>query len=281
MNVPIQKIGRFNLKGRFSHSKTFGSTDTVPATLNRVVSYIKDQGPSSYCTSAARSAAGSYFFGQDMSFEFQTAKEGEVAGSPIFNGSQPQTGDTACEEYGFLQSTLSPLTFAANGWIMPADWTRYQPSLDTQAIGNTAVSFNVYPDYQSIKSALIAGNVDNAVVVANGFWYQEWNTSPTAILPMPGIAISRHSYIFIDFKILPNGTEVLIAQLSQGTGFGDGGLFYFSEEVLNTAFANPTFNGLGCTIFRKGAINPVQTKISLLQKLIVILGQLYTALGGL
>lgn len=282
MKVPYQKVGRYKLRGTTSHRKTFGSVSVLPPTLGRIPNYLKDQGYTSYCTAAARSAAGSYFFGRDMSFEFMTAKEGQVLGQPIFNGTDPDTADKAVMEYGFLPTEQCPLNFIRDGWIKPAQWELYPRELDWQAIGNTAVPYNVYPDYQSIKEALVAGKEDNAVVIANGFWYPEWQNIPTGIAPIPkNSPITRHCYIFIDYKTFPDGKERLVAQLSQGLGLGEGGLVYMDEETVNTAFAHPTINGIGCEIFRKGAPNPIQTQISLMQRAIMLLGQLYDKLRGL
>lgn len=281
MGIPIQKVRRFTHKRTLSHSKTFGAVTAVP-TLNRTANYIKDQGTTNYCTAAARSTAGSYLFGHEMSFEFQTAKEGQVAGQPIFDGADPNTADVAAEEYGFLPDEQSPLKFNTNGWQIPAEWHLYPAALDGQAIVNAKFApYNVYPDYQSIKNALISGMEDNAIVIANGFWYREWQNPIGGIIPPPTTSpITRHSYAFIDFKICPDGVERLVAQLSQGTGFGDGGLIYMDENTVNTAFKYPAFNGLGCTIYRKGMANPVQTKIALLQKLVILLGELYTMILG-
>ena len=274
--VPKQDIGRFNLRRRFSHSATFGSTIAAPATLGRVAKYIKDQGLSEYCTAAARSAVGSYLFGREMSFEYQTAKEGEVAGSPIYNGTDPQIGDTASQSYGFLPDEQSPCKFATDGWVTPAQWQSYPPALDGVAILNYGFfPYNVLPTFDSIKAALISGAADNAPVIANGFWYNEWNNPIGGMVPTPTTSpITRHDYIFIDFKTFPDGIERLVAQLSQGTSFGDGGLLYFTKEAVNTAFASPAYNGVGCTIYRKGGVDPVKVEISIYTHLLMVLGEL-------
>lgn len=267
------------MSGRFSHNKTFGSSLESPATLGRIIQYIKDQGVSNYCTAFARASAASYFFGHEMSAEFQTAKEGQELGYPIYNGADTNSADIAAEEFGFLLDASSPLKFEKDGWTKPADWTQYPPELDAQAFPNSAVPFNAYPDYQSIKAALISGNPENAVVIASGYWYQEWNDS-AAILPVPTTnPITRHVYLFVDFKMI-GGKEYLVAQLSQGTDEWDGGVCYMSEEVVNTAFKNPSFNGLGCEIYRKGAFNVVQTKVKLLHQLLDVLGRLRDLLLG-
>lgn len=275
MGVPIQKVKRFSHKGTNSYSKTFGATAALPATLGRIAKYIKDQGPTNYCTAAARSASGSYLWDQEMSFEWQTGKEGQVLGQPIFNGTDPNTADAASEEYGFLPDKDCPLKFSTSGWEIPAEWQEYAVSLDQEGKLYTGFApYNVYPDYDSIKQALFQGNADGAIVIANGFWFQSWNNPIGGIVPTPGDSpTTRHSYTFIDWKTI-NGQEYLVAQLSQGTALGDNGLLYISENAVNTAFKNPAFNGLGCTIYRKGATNPIQTEISLYQRLVMLLGEI-------
>lgn len=276
--VPIQKVARYTHKGTLSHSKTFGAPLAAPESLYRVPQYIKDQGGTNYCTAAARSAAGSYLYGREMSFEYLTAKEGEVLGQPIFMGTDPNTADTAVANYGFLPDEQSPFNFQKDGWTAPAFWNTYPPALDGQAIVNCpGQPYNVYPDYDAIKAALISGAAENSIVIANGFWYANWNASGAILQAPVGSPITRHSYTFIDFKTV-SGTEYLIGQLSQGKNFGDNGVLYFSKEVLNAAFASPAYNGLGCTIFRKEGATPIQTKIKALQRLVILLGELLSML---
>jgi hypothetical protein len=174
------------------------------------------------------------------------------------------------------------LHFSTDGWIKPALWQNYPPTLDGQAIVNAqGQPFDVNPDYVSIKSALLQGNADNAVVVANGFWYNSWNNSIGGIVPTPADApITRHSYCIVDWVTI-GATEYLVAQLSQGTSFGDGGVLYMSEVAVNTAFAQPVFNGIGCEITRKGmGETPIQLEMTALQKAVQYLGEWLTQLGA-
>lgn len=279
--VQKQNVGRYSKRGKKSHALTFGDTASAPTTLGRIAQYFKDQGASGYCTAAARSAAGSYYFKKDMSFEYQTAKEGEVAGSPIYNGAFPNQASQASELYGFLPTEQSPLSFVKDGWTTAAVWQNYPPALDGQAIVNGGMeSYNVNPTYEDIKNALIVGNESNSVVIANGFWYAPWNNSIGGIVPVPTTSpITRHSYIFIDFLTMPDGIERLVAQLSQGTAFGVGGLLYFSAEALNTAFSNPIFRGIGCEQFMQSN-NAQNEEMSLYERLIEILGQIADMVKG-
>jgi hypothetical protein len=279
--VPIkQNVRRFSHKGTYSLSKTFGAPLVIPPTLGRIPKYIKDQGETNYCTAFARSAAGSYLYGREMSEEYLTAKEGEVIGAPIFMGADPASADTAVANYGFLPKEQSPFSFEKDGWTVPAFWNSYPPALDGQAIVHCpGQPYNVYPDYQSIKNALISGNGENAIVTVNGYWYGTWQNPIGGILPTPtGSPVSRHSWDVIDYKICSDGVERLVMQLSQGTSWGDGGILYADEECLNTAFKNPALNGLGATQFRLEGATPIQTQIHTLQLLIMKLGELLAIL---
>ncbi len=282
MKVPDSRMGRYHRhKGLISHENTFGSSLVFPVTLGRTPQYIKDQQNSDYCTAAARSAAASYLLGKEVSFEYQTAKEGELNNSPIYNGTTPNIADGVGSNYGYLPDEQSPLHFLTDGWIKPAEWQNYPPTLDGQAIVNAqGQPFDVNPDYDSIKSALLQGSLDNAVVVANGFWYNEWQNPAAGIVPTPSNSpLTRHSYIFIDWRTIGT-TEYLVAQLSQGPYFGDGGLFYMSKAVVNTAFANPNFNGIGCSITRKGTgASPIQLELNALMKAIQYIGEWLSYLG--
>lgn len=273
MKVSIQKNHkRYKLTGRLSHRATFGGALAQPATLNRQVQYVKDQGTTNYCTAAARATAGSYLFGRDMSFEYQTAKEGEIAGNPIFDGADPQLADKASENYGFCPEELCTRKFVTEGYEAPARWQLHPSSEDAAAIQFLpGEPYNVYPDFEHIKNALVQGHGDNAVVIANAFWFAEWQDS-ASVLPTPKTKpITRHDYLFIDFKTV-GGQEFLVAQLSQGADFGDGGCFLMNEECVNIAFKNPAFNGIGCEMFRKTNATPIQTKITLMQRLVMLLG---------
>lgn len=285
MKVPIQKLRRYNLRGAFSHHKTFGSATIAPLTLGRAARYVRDQKTTNYCTAAARSLAGSFLYGKEMSFEYMTAKEGEIAGQPIFNGSDPGTADLAIPRYGFLPMELSPFSFATNGWATPAIWQNYPPELDGIAILNCpGTPYNVYPDYQSIKAALVAAadQGEDAIVVANGFWYNEWNYPVNGQIVVPFTSpMTRHSYTFIDYRTFPDGIERLVAQLSQGRDFGEDGLVYMDEATVNKAFKYPSLNGLGCTISRKQGALPIQTHISQIQAMLMKLGELLDKLRGL
>lgn len=274
MAVARQKLKRYKFTGKPSHRKAFGTAAIQPPTLGRKAKYIKDQGYTSYCTAAARSSAGSYLYGREMSFEYQTAKEGQVAGFPISNGTSPEIADDASTKYGFLPDEQSPFKFSLNGWDKPADWRLYPSALDGQTTSFTpSKPYNVYPDYDSIKNALIQANDDDGVVIANGFWWATWNNA-VGILPVPtGNPSTRHDYLFIDYETQSDGVERLVLQLSQGTEFGVGGILYASREVIDAAWKYPAYNGIGCEVFRVGNGMPTQNQLaSFKEQLIALLG---------
>src|SRR5947209_16614978 len=138
----------------FSHEKTFGTAAVLPETLGRKPLAIHDQGTSDYCTAFATSEAGGFLAGIDMSPEYQAAKEGELAGNPIFNGTDPRTALSAASTYGFLPQTKSPYTFQKDGWQIPAEWQEWDATLDQVAAQYKTPYYSVTPTFDGIKQAL-------------------------------------------------------------------------------------------------------------------------------
>lgn len=247
----------------------FGATNILPGlptTLGRIPVCINDQGISDYCTAFAVSEAIGNQTGVPMAPEAQTAIEGKIDGAPIFGGTSPHTALTGGVTAA-VPKTLCFFTFQQNGWQLPAEWGQYPTDPSVLGASNKRSSYYSVtfggPDdmsaFDSIKLALwdakndVPPNMPNAFtsVVAFGFWYAEWNgagsdgIAPQQVTP----AITRHAYLFIDW-ITINGVDYLIAQLSQGTGFGKGGLVLFTRAEVNAAWSNPVQNGIGMYIFR-------------------------------
>jgi hypothetical protein len=136
-----------------------------------------------------------------MAPEWQTASEGLEAGAPIFDGTDPHIAIDAALNRGFLAVKDCPFSFATDGFNVPAIWANYLTTTDAQAILYKPGSvYSVSPDYDSIKEALFQANAENGVVMAFGYWYDEFNIAamtPIArgIVPVPtASAIDRHAY---------------------------------------------------------------------------------------
>lgn len=252
---------KYRLKDYLYHP-TFGTTiDALPGLpsdgLGRVPLVIKDQGVSNFCTAFGISSQKEYTSNVQMSPEYQTALEGELNGSPIFSGADPDLA-MASGLKGILPQTSSPYTFQTNGWTDPAYFVNYDQSLAGVASQFKEESYyslthplSVSSDFDTFDSIRIGlWDSKTEVVIAFGWWYQEWNVlGGDGIVQMPTNPVTRHCYLFIDFKVI-NGVEYLVAQLSSGKKLGDNGLLYFPREVVNYAWKNPYWNGLRLYIYR-------------------------------
>lgn len=273
MSVPIHNGLRPILHDRsrdFDHRRfwpikrqLFGATNALPGlpvTLGNIPVAINDQQASDFCTAFEVSEAISNQCGIQMSPEAQTAIEGKIAGAPIFGGTDPKTALSG----GLLGAFPSPapLSFATNGWQEPAEWQLY-PTNFFANIPNGRPSYYAIvitsglDVYDNIKLALWDAKQDPAPgftpTVNMGFWFNTFNqVGADGIVPQlqPNeLPITRHAYGYIDYKTI-NGTEYLVAQLSQGVEFGDKGLLYFSRGNVNQAWQNMVANGIGLYIFR-------------------------------
>lgn len=283
MGVAVQRLRKIPFDKRdFSHEKTFGTVAALPATLGRVPQKIKDQGTTSYCTAFATTTASEWQEEIELSEEYTTAKEGEVQGTPIYNGTDPRTALTSGTRYGYLPKEQSPLLFSRDGWQKPAIWQNYPPLLDGQATMHRKDSYySVTKTYTGIKQALYQAKEEGGVVIMCGRWFGEWNNPISGIVPVPASTyITLHAYIAYDWIICADGVERLKCQLSQGTGFGDKGVLYLSKECVDATFGN-AWAGTGAYIFRddNGQINETE-EIALYTQLLGLLQNILAYLQG-
>lgn len=257
----------------YSHYKSFnyGSLSLPKTGLGRTPLSIKDQGESQFCTAFTVAEAIENQTGIIMSPEYQTAKEGQIKGSPIFSGTDPLTALKSGRSYGALPQRKSPLTFHENGFQLPAQWQQYPTALDINAFEYRRPSFYSVtagnPDdldtYSAIQLGLWDARDDKAPVMAAGFWYEAWQEiGSDGILPMPKTSpITRHMYTILDWE--ERGLKILS---HQGTNYGNGGIAYMPEPVVNEVFRNLEMNGLGLYIYRSTKAPFIQELQSWLKK---------------
>lgn len=242
----------------------FGTTNKLPglpATLGRTPVCINDQEISDFCTGFAVSEAIGNQLGIPMSPETQVALEGKIAGAPIFSGIDPKTALSSGFQ-GAYPKISSPFTFQNNGWLTPAEWQLYPANFFNFVPNGRASYYAINPTsgfdmYDLVKLSLWDAKQDVVPgftgIICFGQWYESFNNAkPDGIAPelQPNEQpITRHAYGFIDWKTI-NGTEYIVAQLSQGINFGDNGLLYFSRTNINAAWANMAQNATGLYIYR-------------------------------
>lgn len=90
-----------------------------------------------------------------------------------------------------------------------------------------------YDTFDSIRAALWKHRADKSTVVTGALWRNEWLGAPGGVIPEKyGDSGFGHAFKFFGQKVI-DGKLYLVAQLSQGVGVGDVGIFYFSRAVTN------------------------------------------------
>jgi hypothetical protein len=275
MNPKRQSTGSRPLKPDHRDFKLhpyFGAASIAmlpPGGLGRKPFSLNNQSYTQYCTACATSEANAFLRGVPMSFEWQAAKIGQLAGAPILNGADPRVAMKAGILYGSLPKDKAPYSLS-DGAEFVAQYLSWSPSLDLIAGQNEDASYfqvntGPYDAFDNIRAALwdayqerIANKEDKQdVVMAFTQWFQEFNvTRVTYVPPRPLAGTSPifsgimnflqrflpsifggefwHAYLFIDW----NNRDELVVQNSYGNAWGDAGLQYFSRATVNALFAD-------------------------------------------
>lgn len=259
-----------DLKRHFfrSHHKYFGSIhpSNLPANgLQRAVMGVTDQLESNLCTGFGEAVSNSYEQGTNMSPEWQCAAESEYIGSEIIGGADAVPSIQASSLNGSLPRAYVPagFTLPIKGAEWVCNWRNWAPSLWSVASrylpGIPYVVDGPYDIFDNGCSALVTAYADNkSVIKVFGPWFASWNeqaqiAGSNGVLFNPPVdekPVATHRWNIIDF-VPSNGDFLLKAHMTQGTGFGAGGIVYFDRATINSIFSNTSYN-LFITRSRKG-----------------------------
>jgi hypothetical protein len=264
---PIRRI-RFLRHWARSHDKRYGAAVLAfPRTLGRQRRKPLDQEDTNFCTAYGEAVSNGYEQECDFSGAFQTAAESEYLGAPIMQGADPYPSMQATYIMGSLPADLSPFELNKDGAVFIANWRNWPSELFRYAkrYKTPLVPYYVdgpYDTFDNIRNALYQAFLANetGVVKAFGYWFESWNVQAMnralrGVLRLPDPLeqpVSRHRYTFIDFDE-KDGRPVLVAAMTQGEGYGDGGFVYMDRETVNWAYKAEIANGLGLYIARKPA----------------------------
>lgn len=230
---------------RYSHSRTFGTSLTLPKSLDRNPGPTTDQKYTLRCTGYGNAANGYFIHGEAMHPDWAAAKVGRKQGRSVdTNGGDPNATMKSERDDGFLPLIASQLSLATHGAQATA-WDKWPAHLDaTAAKYDTAVAFfkvdGPLDTFDNIRVAIWKA-YDPATkrgpgVDAFGTWYEEWTTAYRGIIPTSYITFAGyHRYVFFDWCRIGD-TEYLKAKNSYGP-LGDNGVYYFPREVVNREFA--------------------------------------------
>lgn len=224
----------------------------LPQSLGRKALFVKDQGNTNICGGCSISTAKSFQDGIDFSEEYSYATIEEIIGRKNTQGVDPRSAMEGGHKIGFLPKHLAPFTWRSHGEAYISDWLNWSEALDAEAQKYAEPSYfkvdGPRDHFDNIRTALWNARDENAIVNAFSRWYSEFNESSRGILPdTVENALSYHAYTFIDWDVI-NDKEYLVAQLSSGVEYGNGGLLYFPRKLVNFLFSE---YGTALYIYRK------------------------------
>lgn len=95
--------------------------------------------------------------------------------------------------------------------------------------------------FDKIRATLWQNRGEERSVLAGCTWRQEWTRAPGGLIPRSyGNGGFGHAFKIFGWKKI-DGETYLVAQLSNGSEIGDGGIFYFPRSVVNKEFTYGLF----------------------------------------
>ena len=233
----------------YHYSRTFGSP-VVDLPMEYMVGTcpIKNQGPTEFCTAFAANVLGMLEDNKDFSPEWFFAKEAQLSGQT--DGQDLRTPCKTAVKYGFLPQILAQNNAFNQTAVFLANSANWPNSDDLVAAGYKRASyFRVDGNFQEIKQVLYQNRFAKRAIITGINWYEEWSYAPKGIIQDGYKELAGgHCVPIVGFKTLGadpvsgfGGTEYMVIQNSYGPDLGDGGYFYFSEEIFNKEFNQPMF----------------------------------------
>lgn len=255
----------------FSFDQTFGSPDVSELpTEDFFVSEpmeIKDQDInyiSDFCAAYAASSVSEDQEGVELVPEYTFAKAKQIVAEDRKAFSEDDIIQTINEfglnlrdicrascKFGFLERIYDP--FHCNTENRPprgdlADWRRWPADLDMLAFEHRKSSFffvDGHNDFfDNIRATLWKNRPEQRSVIVGARWRPSWSKAKGGIISSSVYDINErgggHAFkIFGQMNVEVNGKKelCLLAQLSNGKKWGDGGIFYFTREVANREIA--------------------------------------------
>lgn len=264
--VPVSNLKPLKKRklGTSSLHKHFGSIalPKLPETLGRERFPLPDQFGSEFCTAFGESVSSMFKYMRAFSAEWQTAMEGRYYGSPITNGADAAGSMDAAILNGSAPREDVSIVYIGLNDTQVADWNNYPNLQQKAAIFPPGIPYKVdgpYDVFDNIRSALYT-SPDCSVVKVFGNWYESFNVAAANTvlkghMPVPTDApVSLHRYNFVDW--VTEGSQIfLVAALTQGAEFGDGGYLYMNRDCVNFLFENMAEQGLGLYISRPASFN--------------------------
>ena len=221
----------------FKYEKVFGAVQ-VPETDFTISEplYIEDQKGSDYCGAYASSSGAEDHEGIDLDPIFSFAAIKKIDGKPEGWGANLRDIMKAGTKIGFLEKTDAIFTVDDDREKI-VHITNYPTELIDKALKHRQESyFSISSGFEGFRQALWQNRARKRSIITGVSWRGGWSEAPNGIIPVEateqyfGHAIKIYGQKNIDGKLY------LVAQLSNGKGIGEGGIFYFPKEVIDRDF---------------------------------------------
>ena len=229
-------------KRDFSYSKKFGSISPLELPKEFYVSQpleIKNQFGSDFCVGFGTASVREdtelvildpYFFWSQMA---------KIRGNWKEWGADLRLAAKTSTKIGIVKKQDQLNTLENKDRDFLANWENYPEELDEKAKEHIAMSYfwvdGSYDNFDNIRSTLYLNAKEKRSVLIGAEWHQEWSDSKNGIIDDVNMQslFFGHAFKLYGWKEI-NNKPYLVAQLSNGKGFGDNGLFYFSRNVINS-----------------------------------------------
>lgn len=197
---------------------------------------IKDQGDTDYCSAYAVTSVSEDQEGTLLSPLYQFFKTKQISGNPEEWGADLRSACKVIVKYGSIPMSLvqNAPRLSREEVLDPKFWPQ---SIDEMAAPyKKSVFLDVsgrYDTFDNIRAALWQHKDEKRSIVVGAKWRMSWVDAPHGVIPSTyedeGFG---HAFKLFGQKVI-DGKLYLMAQLSNGTSIGDGGIFYFPRDVVN------------------------------------------------
>lgn len=251
----------------FPHSQVFGSVsqDDLPKEdfLVAVPLEIKNQDinyPTDFCTAYAASSVAEdedqVVFVPEWTFaqaKGLVAQSGEPDAYTEY-GLDLRQICKAVQKKGFLPKNLDPFGCDTlkrpdrDLLVMPENWGKLKDYDSPYKKPSYLVVDGRYDTFDNFRSVMHMNLGERRSIITGCIWRETWSKAVNGVVPKIYEANGTGHALKICGQKTINGEIHLIAQLSDGTEFGDKGYFYFPREVVNKEFSQFgafTFSNMG------------------------------------
>jgi len=206
---------------------------------------IKDQKDTDYCSCFAGTAVSEDQELIELDPLYQYFKTKQIEGNTEW-GADLRSMAKSFVKFGSIEKKDSPFNIDTprDTILDPKNW---MPSFDVKARQHKKDSYafvsGQYDFFDNIRLTLWK-NKDKRKTIATGIvWDYEWTHAPQGIIDFKGHDAFGHAFKVFGVRKIKDKLFIK-AQLSNGQGIGDNGVFYFSREIINQS---EKFGGLSFT----------------------------------